>query len=84
MKSDRFTNVRIPDVKKTTSIVAKKDQGTPERSTPRPPRPDRGDDHPGRPDRSFEDDLPGEPIVPDYDEETSGDIIVPDRDKRKA
>ena len=47
MKSDRFTNVRIPSVKKTTSIVSKKDKGTPERGAPRPARPDRGGGHRG-------------------------------------
>lgn len=83
MKLDRFTNVRIPGVKKTTSVVFKKDKGTPERSTPRPARPDRGGGHPGRPDRVF--DLPGEPIVPDRDDaELPGEIIVPDRDERNA
>jgi len=85
MKSDRFTNVRIPSVKKTTSIVSKKDKGTPERGAPRPARPDRGGGHPGRPDRAFENDLPGEPIVPDRnDAEMPGEIIVPDRDERDA
>jgi len=85
MKIDRFTNVRIPGVKKTTSIVSKKDKGAPERGTPRPARPDRGGGHPGRPDRAFENDLPGEPIVPDRnDAEMPGEIIVPDRDERDA
>jgi hypothetical protein len=93
MKSDSFTHVRIPGVKKTTSIMSKKDKDTPERGTPRPARPDRGGGHPGRPDRGFENDLPGEPIVPDRDDAEMpgeiivpdrGDIIVPDRTRRKV
>lgn len=85
MKLDKFTNVRIPGVKKITSMVSKKDKGTPERGSPRPARPDRGGGHPGRPDRAFENDLPGEPIVPDRnDAEMPGEIIVPDRDERDA
>ena len=86
MKLDRFINVRLPGIKKTTtSIVSKKDEGAPERGTPRPARPDRGGGHPGRPDRAFENDLPGETIVPDRDDvEMPGEIIVPDRDERHA
>jgi hypothetical protein len=85
MKLSRFTNVRIYGAKNATSIVAKKEKGTPERGTPRPVRPDRGGDRPRRPDRAFENDLPGEPIVPDRnDAEMPGEIIVPDRDERDA
>ncbi len=85
MKWDRFTDVRTPSVKKTTSIVSEKNKVRPERVAPSPARPDRGGGHPGRPDRAFENDLPGEPIVPDRnDAETPGEIIVPDRVEKDA
>lgn len=71
-------------LERPTSIISKRVKDTPERSTPKPARPDRGD-QPSRPNR-FEDDLPGEPIVPDRDDapaEMPGEIIVPDREERK-
>ena len=90
MTPSKFGEIRIPRVKKGRSIpekiVAKKDKGAPDRTITRPPRPDRGGGPhgPGRgrpqPDPGFENDLPGEPIVPDRDDELGGDVIVPPPD----
>ncbi len=88
MKLNEYGEIRIPLVKKGSSMVAKKDRGAPDRTITRPPRPDRGGGSPrpdrDRPDRGFENDLPGEPIVPDRDDrpgsDEPGEVIVPDRD----
>ena len=86
MKSGKFTNVPIRSINEATSIMSKKDKGTPDRGTPPPERPDRGG-HPGRPDRGFEDDLPGEPTVPDRNVDLPGDlpgdVRVPNRGQKK-
>ena len=87
---DDFASIRVPGVKGTAAIVAKREKNAPERGAPLPARPDRGCGHPtrdtghpgrGRPDRAFEDGLPGEPIVPDRDDaESTGEVIVPERE----
>jgi len=70
MKLVDYGKIRILGFRKQSS-VAKKDKGKPDRGTERPdrsgdnPRPDTN--RPPRPDRAFEDDLPGEVIVPDRD-----------------
>lgn len=84
MQLDESRHLQIPNVKRISPRMTKKEKSAPDREVPRPARPDRGGGGSPRPDRGrtpqpdrvFEDDLPGEVIVPDRDD----DVVVPDRD----